>query len=104
MILGRRPASGASAAGAAATINPCIVRQTAHAHPIAHRIKGSLARPPAFTAIAFKPLAKPVAGVNWAILYGMGLIVAALVLAVIYMFVCTREGEHPDTRSSEDRP
>lgn len=31
---------------------------------------------------------KPVAGINVAIWYGLGLIVAAIVLAVIYMFVC----------------
>jgi uncharacterized membrane protein (DUF485 family) len=30
----------------------------------------------------------PFGGVNLAILYGMGLIVGALVLAVIYMFLC----------------
>ena len=54
------------------------------------------------TAFGFQTLARPVAGVNWAILYGMGLIVAALVLAVVYMFVCTRAGEHPDTQRSEN--
>ena len=48
------------------------------------------------SAFSFKTLAKPVAGVNWAILYGMGLIVAALVLAILYMFLCTRDGDqHP---------
>jgi uncharacterized membrane protein (DUF485 family) len=54
------------------------------------------------TAFSFSTLGKPVAGVNWAILYGMALIVAALVLAVIYMFLCTRAGEHADTRDGED--
>ena len=33
----------------------------------------------------------PIGGVNLAILYGMGLIVAALVLALIYMVLCKRE-------------
>ena len=33
----------------------------------------------------------PFGGVNLAILYGMGLIVAALVLALIYMKLCKRE-------------
>ena len=31
-------------------------------------------------------------GVNWAIIYGMGLILGAFVLAVIYMFACPDEG------------
>jgi uncharacterized membrane protein (DUF485 family) len=33
----------------------------------------------------------PFGGVNLAILYGMGLIVAALVLALLYMKLCKRE-------------
>lgn len=32
--------------------------------------------------------AAPLGGVNVAILYGMGLIVAALLLALLYMFLC----------------
>ena len=32
--------------------------------------------------------ARPFGGVNLAILYGMGLIVAALLLAAIYMYLC----------------
>ncbi len=48
------------------------------------------------TAFCFETLAKPVAGVNWAILYGMGLIVAALVLAVVYMILCTKDGDGHD--------
>jgi uncharacterized membrane protein (DUF485 family) len=48
------------------------------------------------TAFSFETLAKPVAGMNWAILYGMGLIVAALVLAVVYMFLCTKGGDGND--------
>jgi uncharacterized membrane protein (DUF485 family) len=34
---------------------------------------------------------KPISGVNLAILYGFGLIVAALVLALIYGFLCKPE-------------
>ena len=48
------------------------------------------------TAFSFETLAKPVAGVNWAILYGMGLIVAAFVLAIVYMIFCTRDGDGDD--------
>ena len=48
------------------------------------------------TAFSFETLAKPVAGVNWAILYGMGLIVAAGVLAVVYMILCTKDGDGHD--------
>lgn len=33
----------------------------------------------------------PIAGVNLAILYGFGLIVAALVLALLYGFLCKEE-------------
>ena len=42
---------------------------------------------------AFEPqrMQQPVlAGVNLAIVYGMGLIVAALVLSLVYMFLCRR--------------
>jgi len=45
------------------------------------------------TAFSFETLAKPVAGVNWAILYGMGLIVAALLLAVVYMILCSKDDD-----------
>ena len=48
------------------------------------------------TAFSFETLAKPVAGVNWAILYGMGLIVAAFVLAIVYMILCTKGGDGHD--------
>jgi uncharacterized membrane protein (DUF485 family) len=34
---------------------------------------------------------KPLWGVNFAILYGLGLIVAALLLALIYMKLCKRD-------------
>jgi uncharacterized membrane protein (DUF485 family) len=53
------------------------------------------------TAFSFKTLAAPVAGVNWAILYGMGLIVSALVLAVIYMILCTKDGDHEGAQNNE---
>ena len=35
--------------------------------------------------------ATPIAGINLAILYGFGLIVAALVMALIYGFLCTAD-------------
>ncbi len=38
--------------------------------------------------------ATPIEGVNLAIIYGFGLIVAALVLALIYGFVC-KSGDEP---------
>jgi len=41
--------------------------------------------------------ATPVAGVNVAILYGFGLIVAALVLALIYGWLC-RDEETPSVK------
>jgi len=43
------------------------------------------------TTFKFQSLATPIAGVNWAIVYGMGLIVAAFVLALIYMLLCTND-------------
>ena len=45
---------------------------------------------------AFSPStmeATPIAGVNVAILYGFGLIIAAFVMALVYGFVCTAEGD-----------
>ncbi|MEC9092647.1 MAG: DUF485 domain-containing protein [Planctomycetota bacterium] len=35
----------------------------------------------------------PVAGVNWAIIYGFGLILAALILSLIYGWMCLPEEE-----------
>ena len=35
------------------------------------------------------------AGLNWAVVYGFGLIVAAFVLALIYMVACKKEAESP---------
>ena len=43
----------------------------------------------------------PVAGVNLAILYGFGLIVAALVMAVIYGLVCRNEDAGEKSVSEE---
>ena len=40
----------------------------------------------------------PIAGVNLAILYGFALIVAALVLALIYGFLCKSEDEGPSAQ------
>ncbi len=37
--------------------------------------------------------ATPVEGVNLAILYGFGLIIAAIILSGIYGFICTGEGD-----------
>ena len=37
----------------------------------------------------------PVAGINLAILYGFGLIVSALVMALLYGALCTPEGDIP---------
>ena len=45
----------------------------------------------ALTTFKFQVLAAPIAGVNWAIVYGMGLIVAAFVLALIYMILCDND-------------
>lgn len=35
----------------------------------------------------------PIEGVNIAILYGFGLIIAAIILSGIYGFICTRDGD-----------
>lgn len=37
------------------------------------------------------------AGINWAVLYGMGLILAAIVLAIIYVIVCNPAHDHAET-------
>jgi len=42
-------------------------------------------------AFRYAWFAKLVGGVNLAIVYGMGLIIAALVLAIVYMFLCKPE-------------
>lgn len=53
---------------------------------------------------AFKPTVMevtPIAGVNLAILYGFGLIIAALVLALIYGWFCTADDESTDGKESK---
>ena len=45
---------------------------------------------------------RPVAGVNLAILYGFGLIVAALVLALIYGYLCRDTGDGDPTATEND--
>ena len=52
------------------------------------------------TTFRFQALAAPVAGVNWAIVYGMGLIVAAFALAIVYMATCDTD---EDEVESEDK-
>jgi uncharacterized membrane protein (DUF485 family) len=60
--------------------------------------------------VAFSPpklLGQPIfAGVNLAVLYGMALIVAALVLALVYMVLCKRidAGAGASKGRPEDRP
>ena len=54
---------------------------------------------------AFRPDAmssRPFGGVNFAVLYGLGLIIAAIVLALIYMIVCRKSGATHAPRA-EDR-
>ena len=43
----------------------------------------------------------PVAGINLAILYGFGLILAAFVLAMLYGFLCTAAGDTPSDRGGQ---
>lgn len=43
----------------------------------------------------------PIAGVNLAILYGFGLIIAALVLALIYGFACKPSGDEQTTQEGK---
>ncbi len=49
--------------------------------------------------------ATPFAGINLAILYGFGLIIAALVMALLYGVLCTAAGDVETTgsQSEEDR-
>ena len=53
----------------------------------------------AFAADAME--ATPVAGVNLAILYGFGLIVAALILALLYGALCDDESDSPGKEKTE---
>lgn len=43
---------------------------------------------------------RPLGGVNFAVLYGLGLIIAAIVLALIYMVICRKSGSE---REAGDR-
>ncbi len=43
----------------------------------------------------------PIAGINLAIIYGFGLIVAALVLAVAYGWICRSRGEQTDEEQAK---
>jgi uncharacterized membrane protein (DUF485 family) len=55
---------------------------------------------------AFSPetMATTIAGVNLAVAYGMGLIVAALVLALVYCWLCReRPTDHRETASEVGR-
>ena len=47
----------------------------------------------AICAFSFKTMQIEIGGVNLAILYGFGLIVLALLLAVVYMLMCRRDHE-----------
>ncbi len=42
----------------------------------------------------------PIEGVNLAIIYGFGLIIAALVLALVYGWVCDPEDQNSDDQSA----
>jgi uncharacterized membrane protein (DUF485 family) len=49
-------------------------------------------------------MARPsVGGMNLAVAYGLALIIAAFVLAVVYMFLCRAEPEGDDTADAEGR-
>jgi uncharacterized membrane protein (DUF485 family) len=52
---------------------------------------------------AFKPavMGTDVAGVNLAIVYGIGLIIAAFVLAIIYMLLCRKHDEAPVANAAD---
>lgn len=44
--------------------------------------------------------ATPIAGINLAILYGFGLIVAAFIMSLIYGYICRVEQIHPNGKPS----
>ncbi len=56
------------------------------------------------TAFSFKTMAEPIAGVDLAIIWGMGLIVAALLLAVVYMILCKPEVEQAPESNEGAKP
>ncbi len=45
----------------------------------------------------------PIAGVNLAILYGFGLIIAALILALVYGFLCKDEPPEQETEQEAEK-
>jgi uncharacterized membrane protein (DUF485 family) len=53
------------------------------------------------TTFDFNSLRTSFGGVNLAIIYGIGLIVAALLLALLYMVMCHAEGTHPTDQDIE---
>ena len=53
----------------------------------------------AFSATTME--AQPIAGINLAILYGFGLIIAALALALVYGVLCKPEGDQVDDSSAD---
>lgn len=59
------------------------------------------------SAFSAQTMERPViAGLNLAIVYGFGLIISALVMALIYGFLCKSEPVHDsrsDTRMSDDQ-
>ena len=54
----------------------------------------------AFSATTME--AQPIAGINLAILYGFGLIIAALALALVYGIMCKPEGDQVDEPSGDE--
>ena len=54
----------------------------------------------AICAFSFTTMQREIGGVNLAIVYGLGLIFLALLLAVIYMLICRRD-DHSSERAEE---
>jgi len=48
--------------------------------------------------------ATPVSGVNLAILYGFGLIIAAIILSAVYGFICTPDGDEGSSTNAAAEP
>ena len=67
-------------------------------HPIAGLVVGGSTGE---AALLDEPVAAPIAGINVAILYGFGLIIAAIILSLIYGVICNRE-ESLETTSTKD--
>ncbi len=53
----------------------------------------------AICAFSFETMRREIGGVNLAIIYGLGLIVLALLLAVVYMLLCRRDHESAEGRA-----